>query len=85
MRIGDIILHKPSGEHWVVARVCEDGDIIAAGWPCTYGNAWDVELLEACNDMRHAAMKRDLRGLPPDDPRHIRPDPQITPRSPSGS
>ena len=29
MRIGDIVLHKPSGEHWVVAKVCEDVGVIA--------------------------------------------------------
>lgn len=75
MRIGDIVSHKPSGEQWLVAKVCENGDIIAAGWPCTYGRAADCELIEACGDIQHADLIRRLRNLSPEDPRHIRPNP----------
>jgi hypothetical protein len=73
MRIGDIIHHKPSGEQWLVAKVCENGDIIAAGWPCTYAKASDCEMVEACGDIQHADMLRRLAGLPHDDPRYVRP------------
>jgi hypothetical protein len=71
MRVGDIIRHKPSGEKWLVAKVCENGGIIAAGWPCTYAETSDCELIEVCEDIQHADMLRRLASLPHDDPRWV--------------
>ena len=77
MRIGDIVIHKPSGEQWLVARVCEDGSIIAAGWPCTYGESKDIDLTESCSDQVHEDLVASLRNLPSDDPRFIPPNSAI--------
>lgn len=43
MRTGDHVLHKPSGETWVVAFV--DGDDLAwCGWPNGLARTSDCEL-----------------------------------------
>lgn len=71
LRIGDVVKHRPSGEEWLVARVYDNGDIIAAGWPCTYGCASDIEIVEQCSDEAHLAMVGRLMRMSPNDPRHI--------------
>jgi hypothetical protein len=43
---GDVVLHKPSGEHWVVAYV--DGDKLSwCGWPEGLARVTDFELVRA--------------------------------------
>jgi len=71
MKIGDTIFHRPTEEYWVVAKILENGDIIATGWPCTYGKAENIELNEVANDHDHKAMIARLKELPASDPRHI--------------
>lgn len=52
MRTGDHVLHKPSGETWVVAFV--DGDDLAwCGWPNGLARTSDCELVKACDDDEH--------------------------------
>jgi hypothetical protein len=73
VKIGDTVLHKPSGEQWVVARIYSNGDIIPAGWPCSLGRAEDIELVEECSEEAHDYLREKLTHLPPSDPRHIPP------------
>lgn len=51
----DIVLHKPSGEKWVVAAVnIEDGKLIPMGYPFpSLANMADCELLEMGYDNRY--------------------------------
>ena len=51
---GDIVLHRPTGENWVVARV--DGNKLAwLGWPPGWGDLADCVLVKkASNGERHS-------------------------------
>lgn len=61
MRAGDIVLHKPSGQRWVVAHVSDSGEMVAwCGWPGGMTNTTDVELVEPCDDATHMKTLRDL-------------------------
>lgn len=64
MRAGDHVLHRPTGETWVLAAV--DGeDVLWAGWPPGRARLADCELLTAATDAVHRDMVdrcRDLRG-----------------------
>lgn len=71
MRVGDVVFHKPSSERWTVAKVYDNGNIIAAGWPLTYGDAKDIEIVKRCNDEQHTIMKKQLSGLDKEDPRYV--------------
>jgi hypothetical protein len=52
MRAGDIVLHRPTGERWVVAYV--DGDYLAwCGWPEGEARVADCDLVEAVSDAKH--------------------------------
>ena len=42
---GDSVLHRPTGEKWVVACV-QGNDLSWCGWPAGYAKLSDCELLE---------------------------------------
>ncbi len=49
IRTGDTVLHRPSGETWVVAYV--EGDCLAwCGWPSGRALVSDCDLVEKCTD-----------------------------------
>lgn len=53
-RCGDHVLHKPSGETWVVAYADGLRDEIAwAGWPDGRANLSDCEVVYRCTDEEH--------------------------------
>ncbi len=49
IRTGDEVLHKPSGETWLVAGV-EDGRLMWVGWPEGTVPVTDCELTSAAPD-----------------------------------
>ena len=52
IRTGDTVLHRPSGEKWMVAYV--EGDFLAwRGWPDGEARLSDCDLVEACTDATH--------------------------------
>lgn len=52
IRTGDTVLHKPSGESWVVA--CVRGDYLAwCGWPEGEAKLADCELQTSATDEQH--------------------------------
>lgn len=55
IRSGDTVLHKSSGETWLVA-CCDGRELIACGWPMTFAKPSDCELLTACTDEKHREM-----------------------------
>jgi hypothetical protein len=59
MRAGDTVLHKPTGEEWLVAYV-EGDDLAWCGWPDGLARTGDCELVRACSDEEHV---RRLRAL----------------------
>ena len=59
-RIGDTVLHAPSGETWIVAAV--DGeDLFPAGWPESLARTSDCSLVRAATDEQHARFVREVR------------------------
>jgi hypothetical protein len=59
MRAGDHVLHRPTGETWVVAFV--DGDDLAAcGWPFSIVPVSDCSLVKACTDAKHIERLHEL-------------------------
>lgn len=43
---GDTVLHRPSGERWVVAAVSDDGtELVCCGWPETIAKQADCEVV----------------------------------------
>jgi hypothetical protein len=75
-RAGDVVIHEPTGEEWVLACDEDNGDVYPAGWPTTIARAgqcrivwpaWDntrVDMLRsvaACGcPVRSARARRDL-------------------------
>ncbi len=52
IRTGDTVLHRPSGEKWLVAYV--HGEYLAwCGWPEGEAKLEDCELLKSCTDEQH--------------------------------
>ena len=43
---GDIVLHRPSGETWVLLRDERDGRVWPCGWPISMAEAADCDLIE---------------------------------------
>ena len=67
-RCGDVVLHRPTGEQWVVAYV-NGGRLAWCGWPQGEAALSDCELVKACDDIEHikllkacAELQNDLRG-----------------------
>lgn len=57
MRTGDTILHKPSGERWLVAAVSPTGDqIVCCGWPESVAPVTDCELIKSATDADHCEL-----------------------------
>lgn len=71
-RPGDVVLHKPSGEHWVVAAVSTDQEpqhrrLLCCGWPESQALFSECELVEAASDEK--ARKTTLAALAGSDAR----------------
>lgn len=63
-RCGDHVLHRPSGEKWVVAWA-EDDRLAPTGWPNGVARLADCEILHRCSDAVHRAhveMWRESKG-----------------------
>lgn len=69
IRAGDAVLHRPSGERWLVAAVTHEGSVFCAGWPCTWANIADCDLIEATSDERHIEMVFACARIGESDPR----------------
>lgn len=60
IRAGDTVLHRPSGETWVVAYADhERNDLSAYGWPETLARVTDCELVHSCTDAEHEKAVRE--------------------------
>ena len=46
---GDLVLHVPSGETWLVA-FCEGGKLCACGWPETIADEADCKLVRKASE-----------------------------------
>jgi hypothetical protein len=60
LRAGDVVLHRPTGEKWVLAyAVMERNEVAACGWPPSCAKADDCVLVEAAMDETHEKMLRE--------------------------
>jgi hypothetical protein len=55
-RAGDTVFHRPSGETWVLSCDEVEGEVIPAGWPESYANAEDCDLVESASDTERLEM-----------------------------
>jgi hypothetical protein len=51
-RCGDYVLHRPTGETWVVAW-CEGCDLAWCGWPNGMARTHDCEIVRRSTDDEH--------------------------------
>lgn len=68
-RCGDTVLHRPSGESWVVAWA-EYDDLAWTGWPNGIARLADCDVTHRCTDAEHEKSVRIWVGV--DDPRSAR-------------
>ena len=73
MRAGDTVLHRPTGETWVLAWGdaadtwgCDGtiGSVSACGWPESIARMSDCDLVTACSDAEHEEMLRTWADKP---------------------
>lgn len=62
-KAGDVVFHPGTGEHWVVAGVFPNGDILCAGWPCSLAKVGEYEITERCSPEEHEKMIRDCAAM----------------------
>lgn len=59
---GDTVLHKPTGERWVVAFV-QNGRLSWCGWPEGTADLADCELVEAATDERRVRLLNEMASM----------------------
>jgi hypothetical protein len=65
IRTGDAVLHKPTGETWLVAY-CEGGYVCCCGWPATLAKVSDCELVRKGTDEEWAGLLMSLAVMQPE-------------------
>lgn len=68
IRTGDVVLHRPSGEQWLVAYA-EDGYVCCCGWPESLARIEDCERVQACSDEENEKLLREIASKPGADSR----------------
>lgn len=64
MKTGDTVLHKPTGETWLVAYTDDANNRLAwCGWPQGLAKLSDCELIVECSAEESAALIRELAGM----------------------
>ena len=58
-RCGDVVVHKPSDEEWVVAWA-EGNDLAWCGWPNGMVRVSDCEIVKKASDAEHLALVREV-------------------------
>ena len=64
MRTGDVVLHRPSGETWLVAYADESrGEIVPCGWPFCIARVEDCDMKEAASDEQSEELLQELAAM----------------------
>lgn len=66
--MGDVVLHGPTGERWVVAYV-RNGYLAWCGWPCGEAKLSDCTLVEPASDEARIKLLNEMASMSEDDPR----------------
>lgn len=59
IKTGDHVLHKPSGETWIVAYV-DGSDIAWCGWPSGFARVLDCEIVKVATHDESRALLREM-------------------------
>lgn len=59
---GDVVLHKPSGETWVVAYVRGD-NLCCVGWPESFAQVSDCDLTRAATPEERQTLLESMAGM----------------------
>jgi hypothetical protein len=59
IEVADYVLHLPSGEEWMVARV-DERDLIPCGWPLSFARPTDCRLIEKAMPETRLNLLREL-------------------------
>lgn len=62
LRTGDRVLHRPTGETWIVAFV-EGGKIAWCGWPDGRADVADCDRIHVATEEEHRQLVRELARL----------------------
>jgi hypothetical protein len=63
IRCGDVVLHRPSGEEWIVAAADPESDALMwCGWPEGVAKLSDCELLRRASPEKSAELHAQLTG-----------------------
>lgn len=64
MRTADVILHRPTGETWVVAYVDEQrGEVTPCGWPFCFARLEDCDMKKAASDDESEQLLQELAAM----------------------
>lgn len=59
IKTGDVVLHRPSGERWLVAYA-ENGYVCACGWPETLAKESDCELVDSASEENRIRLLHEI-------------------------
>lgn len=60
----DTVLHRPSGERWLVAVArTEQDEIIPCGWPLSFARLSDCDLVRAATDEQREALLNQMADM----------------------
>lgn len=62
IRTGDTVIHKPTGEEWLVAGV-DNGQLMWCGWPEGSADLADCELVESASDQASMELLQTLAAM----------------------
>jgi hypothetical protein len=68
MDTGDVILHHPSGENWVVGFV-KGETLVAVGWPLEYASVRDCSIVRTATREERKALLQGMASMTDADPR----------------
>lgn len=64
LRTADVVLHKPTGETWLVAYAEEDGKhLMPCGWPPSRASVSDCFVLERASDEASAKLLQEMAAM----------------------
>lgn len=64
MDTGDVVLHKPTGEKWVVAYITTSGrHLVCCGWPESIAELADCDLVKSATPEQRFALLEQMASM----------------------
>lgn len=70
MDTGDVVLHRPTGERWLVAYVRDD-NLCCLGWPESFARVSDCELIEFAEPTQRQLILENMAAMDGSDSRKM--------------